>query len=76
MGHVILTCMWQISRTVSSLKASSMQILLWLFDDRSRRLDRPGAYSCESDLAVKANKTKWMLVSIPHTSFYHSLHEN
>ena len=45
---------------------------------RSSRLDRLGAYSCESHLAVNANKTKWVLamVSIPHTSFYHSLHEN
>ena len=41
----------------------------------SRTLDRLGAYSRESDLAVNATKTKWMLVSSPQISFYHSLIE-
>ena len=36
-------------------------------------LDRLGAYSRESDLAVNATKTKWMLASNPQISFYHSL---
>ena len=46
-------------------------------DDMNRRLDRLGAYSSESDLAVYSNKTKWMLVSTPQTltSLDHSLHE-
>ena len=42
-------------------------------DDMSRTLDCLGAYSRESDLAVIATKTKWMLVSSPQISFYHSL---
>ena len=41
----------------------------------SRKLDRLGTYSLESDLAVNATKTKWMLVSSPQISFYHSLIE-
>ena len=45
-------------------------------DDMNRRLDCLGAYSSESDLAVNATKTKWMLVSSPQMSLYHSLHEN
>ena len=44
-------------------------------DDMSRTLDRLRAYSRESDLAVNATKTKWMLVSILLISFYHSLIE-
>ena len=38
-------------------------------------LDCLGAYSRELDLAVNATKTKWMLVSSPRISFYHSLIE-
>ena len=45
-------------------------------DDMNRRLDCLGACSSESDLAVNATKTKWMLVSSPQMSLYHSLHEN
>ena len=41
----------------------------------SRTLGRLGTYSRESDLAVIATKTKWMLVSSPQISFYHSLIE-
>ena len=41
----------------------------------SRTLDRLGTCSRESDLAVNATKTKWMLVSSPQISFYHSLIE-
>ena len=39
----------------------------------SRTLDCLGASSRESDLAVIATKTKWMLVSSLQISFYHSL---
>ena len=41
----------------------------------SRTLDRLGAYSRESYLAVNATKTKRMLVSSPQISFYQSLIE-
>ena len=41
----------------------------------NRSLDRIGEYSRKSDLAVNATKTKWMLVSTPLISFYHSLIE-
>ena len=44
-------------------------------DDMSCTLDRLGAYSRELDLAVNATKTKWMLVSSPQISSYHSLIE-
>ena len=44
-------------------------------DDMSRTLDRLGGYSRESDLAVNVTKPKWMQVSIPQISFYHSLIE-
>ena len=44
-------------------------------DDMSRSLYRLGAHSRESDLAVNATKTKWMLVSILLIPFYHSLIE-
>ena len=44
-------------------------------DDMSRTLDRLGGYSRESDLAVNATKTKWMLVSSAQMPFYHSLIE-
>ena len=71
---------------MSSVKASSMHMRLSLgqlkvrdlpgaIDDMSRRLDRLGAYSSEPDLAVKATKTRWMLVSTPQMSLYHSLYE-
>ena len=43
--------------------------------DMSRTLDRLGAYSRESYLAVNATKTKRMLVSSPQISFYQSLIE-
>ena len=43
--------------------------------DMNLRLDRLGAYLSECDLAVNATKTKWMMVSAPQMSLYHSLHE-
>ena len=71
---------------MSSVKASSMHMRLSLgqvkvrdlsgaIDDMSRRLDRLGAYSSEPELAVNTTKTKWMLVSTPQMSLYHSLYE-
>ena len=44
-------------------------------DDENRRLDLLGTYSSESDLAVNSAKTKWVLVSTPQMSLYHSLHQ-
>ena len=44
-------------------------------DDMNRRLDCLVVYSSESDLAVNATKTKWVLVSTPQMCLYHSFHE-
>ena len=42
-------------------------------DDMSRTLYRLRGYSRESDLAVNATKTKWVLVFSAQMPFYHSL---
>ena len=41
--------------------------------DINHNLNRLGEYSNESNLALNATKTKWMLVSTPQMSRYHSL---
>ena len=43
--------------------------------DMNRTLERLGACSSESDLAVNVAKKKWMLVCTPQFFLYHSLHE-
>ena len=73
---------------MSSVKASSMQMneatlfghakvrdLSGSTDDMNRTLERLGACSSESDLAVNVAKTKLMLVCTPQFSIYHCLHE-
>ena len=39
----------------------------------NHNLNRLGEYSNESNLSLNATKTKWMLVSTPQMSRYHSL---
>ena len=41
--------------------------------DINHNLNRLGEYSNESNLSLNATKTKWMLVSTPQMSHYHSL---
>ena len=67
--RVLLTCGWHYLvhpyRKVSDLSGATSDI--------NHNLHRLGEYSNESNLALNATKTKWMLVFTPRMSRYHSL---